>query len=230
MPDDRGATSSYRSSKPWDTPLPRLGGDSSDDPDDRPWSFTDEEHWLLSFYRASEISGALFFGRIARTLNPGPLQADMSHHFADEAKHASYWTRCVEELGAQPMRLPHAYQDAYLEAAGLPANMMEVLSITHVFEKRVFNQYIRHLKTPDLHPAIAWTIGQILEDEKWHVHWVSRALKDMEATHGADEVRGTLARHAAADREVYAKTIEEHGERFGHILAAPPEEDVDEPG
>src|SRR5262245_66453279 len=79
--------------------------------------------WLLSYYRTSEISGALFFGQVARTLRPGPLQADVTHHFADEANHAKYWTRCIEDLGHNAEKLSGSYQDQYLEAVGLPANL-----------------------------------------------------------------------------------------------------------
>ena len=56
---------------------------------------SENELWLLSFYRTSEISGSLFFGKLARTLRPGPIQIDMTKHFADEANHAWYWTECI---------------------------------------------------------------------------------------------------------------------------------------
>ena len=50
---------------------------------------TDNLHWILSFYRTSEISGALFFGQLANALRPSRIQADMTRHFADEAQHAA---------------------------------------------------------------------------------------------------------------------------------------------
>ena len=53
-----------------------------------PRPVAENELWLLSYYRSSEINGALFFGRVARTVR-GPLQVDVTHHFADEANHAS---------------------------------------------------------------------------------------------------------------------------------------------
>ncbi len=96
--------------------------------------------WILSFYRTSEISGALFFGELARSLRPSAIQQDMTRHFADEANHARYWTDCLEKLGVQPLKLPTAYQNQYLAAAGMPANLMEILAITLVFEKRVVGQ------------------------------------------------------------------------------------------
>lgn len=176
-----------------------------------------EDEWLLSFYRTSEISGALFFGRIARSLKPGPTQRDMTRHFADEAQHARYWTNCIADLGARALKLDAAYQDQYISAVGLPANLMEVLAITHVFERRVVNQYARHLRVPNLHPEIKNTLDTIVEDERWHIEWVRDALKDMESEYGKDHISGTLDRMVAADREIYQNVSQEHEERVLHL-------------
>lgn len=177
----------------------------------------DTQRWLLSYYRASEISGALFFGRLARAQPPGPVQEDLTRHFADEAQHARYWTDCIAELGATADKLGVAYQDQYLAAAGLPANLMEVLAITSVFERRVVNQYARHLAVPGLEPAVARTLTTIMGDERWHISWVRQALKDMEADYGADHVRSTVRRYQQADREIYAATLREHEDRLGFL-------------
>ena len=155
---------------------------------------------------------------MARAQAPGPLQEDLTRHFADEAQHARYWTDCISELGASALRLGVSYQDQYLAAAGLPANIMEVLAITSVFERRVVNQYARHLAVPGLEPAVARTLLKIMEDERWHIFWVRQALKDMEGEYGASHVKDTVRRYQAADREVYGATIREHEERLGFLL------------
>ena len=180
-------------------------------------TLSENDLWLLSFYRSSEINGALFFGRVARTLRGGPLQADVTHHFADEANHAKYWTRCIEDLGYNAEKLSGAYQDQYLEAVGLPANLMEVMAITQVFEKRVIGQYHRHLRAPDTHPRVRQTIETIMEDERWHVKYVRDALQEMAKKYGQELVDNTLARFTAADEEVYAKTLAEYGERIAFL-------------
>lgn len=177
---------------------------------------SDNDRWLLSFYRTSEINGALFFGRVARTIR-GPLQADVTHHFADEAAHASYWTRCLQELGQAPIKLARGYQDRYLEAVGLPANLMEIMAITQVFEKRVIGQYREHLRYSGTHPAVRRTIERIMQDERWHIAYVRDALAGMAESYGAAEIEATLARFAAADREVYAETLAEYGERIAFL-------------
>jgi hypothetical protein len=180
-------------------------------------TLSENDLWLLSFYRSSEINGALFFGRVARTLRGGPLQADVTHHFADEANHAKYWTRCIEDLGYNAEKLSGSYQDQYLEAVGLPANLMEVMAITQVFEKRVIGQYHRHLRAPDTHPRVRQTIETIMEDERWHVKYVRDALQEMAKKYGQELVDDTLARFTAADEEVYAKTLAEYGERIAFL-------------
>ena len=185
---------------------------------------SDNELWILSFYRVSEISGALFFGRLARALRPGRIQADMTQHFADEAAHAGYWTDCIERLGAQPLKLEAAYQDQYLAAAGMPVNIMEILAITQIFERRVIGQYQRHSQAPVLHPIEHETIGRIMQDERWHIQWIRDALKGLEGEYGRDQIDATLKRYRDADQEVYRKTMAEHEQRVQHLIASTPRE------
>jgi hypothetical protein len=179
-------------------------------------TLSENDLWLLSYYRYSEINGALFFGRVARFIR-GPLLVDVTHHFADEAQHAHYWTKCIDELGHLPLRQTQAYQDQYLEAVGIPANMMEIMAITQVFEKRVIGQYRQHLRLPGLHPEVQSTIETIMQDERWHIQYVREALAGMVEVYGADEIEQTLARHTSADEQVYANTLAEFGERVAFL-------------
>lgn len=174
--------------------------------------------WVLSFYRTSEISGALFFGRLARSMRPGPIQRDMTRHFSDESQHAWYWTQCIERLGAQPLKLDQSYQDQYLAAAGMPANLMEVLAITQVFERRVINQYARHARAPGLQEEVRETLARIMADERWHISWIRDALRSMEPEYGKDAIQATLKRFWRADQSVYRQTMEEHTERVRRLL------------
>ena len=179
---------------------------------------SENELWVLSFYRTSEISGALFFGRLAKSMKPGAIQRDMTKHFADEAMHSWYWTSCIERLGGEPLKLSESYQDQYLAAAGMPVNLMEVLAITQVFEKRVINQYARHNQVPGLQAEVRDTLAKIMLDEKWHIEWIHDALKKMEPEYGKELIETTLRRFQTADREVYSKTIQEHEERIQAIV------------
>jgi len=182
-----------------------------------PPALSENDLWLLSFYRTSEVSGALFFGRVARSVHPGPLQRDITHHFADEANHARWWSECVDDLGAAPLNLGRAYQDDYLGAAGLPANVMEVLAITQVFEKRAINLYHRHMRLDGVHPRVAQTLDRIMGDERWHIQYVRAALREQEAVHGPEAIEATLRRFDEADDAVFARLMAECGERFPYI-------------
>jgi bacterioferritin (cytochrome b1) len=178
----------------------------------------DHQRWLLSFYRTSEINGALFFGRLARTIRSGPIQADMTRHFADESQHARWWTDCIQQLGDDPLKLRDAYQDQYLEAGGMPVNLMEILAVTLVFERRVVGQYAAHARVPGLAQPIRDTLARIMNDEKWHIKWVSEALKKMESEYGAAEVEKALKRYSEADQEVYRRTLDEHQTRLASLM------------
>ncbi len=184
----------------------------------------EDELWLLSYYRTSEISGALFFGRVARTLRPGHIQVDLSHHFADEAQHAWYWTRCIDCLGRKPLKLERAYQDQYAAVGGTPANLLEVLAVTQVFERRVIGQYARHLRRPGLDPVVRETLETIIADERWHLRWVRDALREMEPEHGAEAIRSALRRYGEADEAIYARTLAEVEERAALVFRPTPGE------
>jgi rubrerythrin len=178
----------------------------------------ENERWLLSFYRTSEISGSLFFGKLAKSLKAGPIQHDMTKHYADEAMHAWYWTDCLDKLGVEPLELGGAYQDQYLAAAGMPVNIMEILAITQVFERRVINQYAVHSRADGIHALVKNTIDRIVEDEKWHIKWIRDALKNMESDYGKNTIDETIERFLQADAEVYAKTVREHEERVRELM------------
>ncbi len=181
------------------------------------YKISEDERWLLSFYRSSEISGALFFGKLARNLKGGPIQHDLTKHFADESMHAWLWTETLTKLNQTPLKLNIAYQDQYIAAAGMPANIMEILALTLIFERRVIGQYILHRQSDNIHPIIKQTIETISNDEVWHIEWVSKALEDLKAEYGADHVDKTIKHYQDADREIYKKTIEEHEQRIHFI-------------
>ena len=108
----------------------------------------------------------------------------------------------------------------YLAAAGMPVNIMEILAITQVFERRVINQYAVHGRADGIPELVKSTIDRIVEDEKWHIEWIREALKGMEDQYGAETIKDTLRRYTLADREVYANTAKEHSERLGDLRLA----------
>lgn len=175
---------------------------------------SESDLWILSYYRYSEISGALFFGSLLRMFRSGSVGRNLTKHAADESQHAWYWTECIHALGKEPVKVDRTYQEQYLEAIGLPVNLMEILASTQTFEKRVINQYARHAQLPGLDPIVSATIRKIMEDEKWHIAWIQKALQDMEPEYGKEQVESTLRRYAEADKAIYAKTLAENEQRI----------------
>lgn len=178
----------------------------------------DNEKWILSFYRNSEITGALFFGRLAQYVPNAEIRNDLTKHFADESQHAWHWTKCLEDLGQTPVRVADAYQDRYFEAAGAPVNLMEIMAVTQVFEIRVIKQYNRHMHAPNTHPLVKETFKKIMLDEAWHVKWIGEALKKMEVDFGADLVAKTLDRFQKADELIYGQVMKEYDQRISHLF------------
>jgi hypothetical protein len=178
----------------------------------------ENELWIMSYYRASEIAGAEFFARLARSVRAGPIQRDLTKHFADEAAHAWYWTACIEAHGKEPVKVRDAYQSQYLAAAGMPVNLMEVLAITQVFERRAIRQYTLHRQKHDLSDATRETLDRIMIDEKWHLRWIRDALRTLEDQYTKDAISATLRRFAAADEAVYLQTMAEHEQRLQHLI------------
>ena len=181
-------------------------------------NLSENDLWLLSYYRNSEITGALFFGRIARLKTIARLQTDITQHFADEANHAALWTSCITDLGHEPLKVRVSYQDQYFDVVGAPANLMEVLAITWVFEKRTIGAYRRHQAFAGVHPRVRDTLERIMVDERWHLQYVRTALTSLEARFGKAHIDETVARFTAADREVYERTLAEYGDRVAFLV------------
>ena len=181
---------------------------------------SENELWLLSFYRYSEIQGAIFFAKVSQLIPTGPIQCDVTRHFADESQHARYWTDSIAQLGSEPIKLGNAYQDNYFKAAGVPKSLMEVMAITQVFETRAIREYGLHQKVPNLNPIIRETLSKIMADEKWHLKWVSEALEDMESQYGREKITETIKRYRQADQEVFEGMMKEHGHRLQAVFSS----------
>jgi len=59
-------------------------------------------------------------------------------------------------------------------------------------------------------------------DERWHISYVRDALAGMAQRYGEAEVAQTLDRFDAADREVYARTLAEYGDRIAFLADPAP--------
>ena len=168
---------------------------------------SENELWILSYYRESELAGALVMGRLARCTDDDDLRVRLTEHCAEEAHHAWLWTATILEVGGMPLRVSETYQSRYYAMIGQPATVLEVLALTQVFEKRVLRHFRDHLRRPDTHPAVARTLRQMVAEEAGHIGWVKERLDRCAGELGVMAVEEVLRRFEEIDEEVYADLL-----------------------
>jgi len=181
----------------------------------------DEELWILSYYRASELAGSLLMGRLARRARGDELRARLTWHFAEEARHAWRWTEVIRRLGADPLPVGETYQSNYLGRAGVPRHEVDLLALTYVFERRVARHFALHRQLEGVHPLVRDTLATMCGEEGSHIRWIRERL---DAEDDRARVEAALARYEAIDREVYR----EEAERFAARGWALPRRVLDE--
>jgi acyl carrier protein len=164
---------------------------------------TENELWLLSYYRESELAGALLMGRLARETDDDELRVRLTEHCAEEARHAWAWTETILKVGGTPLRVSETYQSRYHAAVGNPSNLLEVLALTQIFERRVVRHFKAHLSWRGTHPEVARTLQQLIDEEVGHIRWVKDRLDAHAALHGESVVKDMLDRFHRIDDQVY---------------------------
>jgi acyl carrier protein len=164
---------------------------------------SENDLWILSYYRESELAGGLIMGRLARETDDDDLRVHLTEHCAEETMHAWLWTQTILKVGGTPKRVAETYQARYYAEIGMPASMLEVLTLTQVFERRVIRHFRAHLKWPDVHPAVAETLQRMIEDEVGHISWVKDRLDRYAAEKGDALVAETMRRFTEVDERVY---------------------------
>lgn len=164
---------------------------------------TENELWLLSYYRESELAGGLLMGRLARETDDDDLRVRLTEHCAEEAGHAWAWTETILKVGGTPRRVSETYQSRYHAAVGNPSNLLEVLALTQIFERRVVRHFRAHLSWPGTHPEVRRTLQQLIDEEVGHIRWVKDRLDAYAAVHGDAVVKEMLDRFQRIDEQVY---------------------------
>lgn len=189
----------------------------------------ENELWLLSYYRASELAGALVMGRLAAQTDDDELRVRLTEHCAEEANHAWLWTRTILEVGGTPRRVAETYQTRYLAEIGPPVTTLEVLALTQVFERRVMRHFRDHLRRPGTHPAVARTLRRMIAEEVGHIGWVKERLERCARATGTAAVVEVQRRYAAVDGKIYAE-LTEYRDRFRELADPARQIDVNPPG
>ena len=186
---------------------------------------TENELWLLSYYRESELAGSLLMGRLARETDDGDLRVRLTEHCAEEARHAWAWTETILKVGGMPKRVSETYQSRYHAAVGNPSNLLEVLALTQIFERRVVRHFRAHLSWPGTHPEVARTLQQLIDEEAGHIRWVKDRLDAYAAANGETVVEEMLDRFKRIDEQVYNE-LKEYASCFEKV-AGPKRTDSD---
>lgn len=177
-----------------------------------------DELWVLSYYRASELAGALLFGRLARRTIDPEMAALLTDHFAEEARHAQLWTQTIRRLGHWPIRITETYQSRYAREIGLPTSIPQILVLTRVFEERICHHFSRHARRPNTHPAVKETLLTMLRDESQHLDWVGKKLAEYEIA-GVEDIAGLTRSYREADERIYRDVLI-HEKRLWDFLGA----------
>jgi demethoxyubiquinone hydroxylase (CLK1/Coq7/Cat5 family) len=168
---------------------------------------------VLNFYRASELHGGLILGQMVRRTRDPELILNLTRHSAEEVMHAQLWTEAIVAIGGRPSPVRDTYQTRYAKEVGMPISMLEILSLTQVFERRVYRHFMEHLRRPGVQPVIEATLRRMLDEERGHLTWVKKWL-DKQSAGRPEEVRQVLRRYAAADERVYAAISAQYGWRL----------------
>ena len=163
-------------------------------------------HITLNRYRYNEQRSCKDLTNLIEALNgkPQDLVKDLSHHVADEARHALWLTDLLVDLGAEvgtPPGLSYIDeferlldQDSFQSPDRLEDGVISALVAINVTEKRgceYFAAHIHALKSAPQTPEniqIRETLERILPEEAAHVRWGTRRL-------------ATIARQSPASRE-----------------------------
>jgi acyl carrier protein len=164
---------------------------------------SENDLWILSYYRESELAGSLVMGRLARETDDDDLRVHLTEHCAEEAFHSWLWTQTILKVGGTPKRVAETYQTRYYAEIGTPTSLLEILALTQVFERRVIRHFRAHLKWPNTHPAVAETLQRMIEDEVGHISWVKDRLDRYAAEKGEAIVAETMRRFTEIDQRVY---------------------------
>ncbi|MDV3002124.1 MAG: hypothetical protein N5P05_003730 [Chroococcopsis gigantea SAG 12.99] len=154
-----------------------------------------EIHYVtLNRYRYNEQRSCKDLTELIEKLdgNPKELIQDISHHIADEARHAYWLTDLLVELGADigtPPGLSYIDeferlidQDSFQTESQREEGIISALAAINVTEKRgceYFSAHIQALKEAEQTPEnikIRSTLEQIFPEEAGHVRWGSRLL------------------------------------------------------
>lgn len=177
----------------------------------------------LNRYRYNEQRSCKDLTDVIEKLNgqPRELIKDLSHHIADEARHAMWLTDLLIELGANVGNPPGVSyideferlldKDSYEASDKLEDGIIAALAAINVTEKRGCEYFSAHIYALKQAPQteenikIRETIEKILPEEAGHVRWGNRWLAQIadKSPEHRQKVEQAKRKYAAIEQAAY---------------------------
>jgi hypothetical protein len=177
----------------------------------------------LNRYRYSEQRSCKDLTEVIEKLNgqPPELVRDLSHHIADESRHAMWLTDLLIDLGADvgtPLGASYIDeferlldQDAYVDESHLEDGIISALAAINVTEKRGCEYFSAHIRVLEQAPQteenikIRETIERIFPEEAGHVRWGNRWLAQIanKSPEHRQKVDAAKRRYAAIEQSAF---------------------------
>lgn len=164
---------------------------------------SEQELYVLSYYRACELAGSILFGKLAFHTTIDAYRVPLTEHCLEEAKHAWLWTKVIHDLGHTPLKVTQTYQTEYRKLFGIPENILEIFYLTQIFERRTLDHFTKHLNLHGTHPLIKSALQKIIDDEIGHIGWIRQELDKYAQENGKDKLDAIMKKLGKMDEQVY---------------------------
>lgn len=174
---------------------------------------------LVRQYAIDEISGGLLLGQFALKSETPFVRSKLTYHSMDELRHGWLWTKLLDKkgVGVAGAKGGNDYFD-FIEAQKDEINF---LAAVHIYELRVPFHLGTHMEISNIDPDLKEVMGQIRDDEKFHLSWIKDYLiKHMETD--PKSVLDAVKRAEDIEEKTYMKYInhiKQYGDYFGELAS-----------
>jgi hypothetical protein len=168
-------------------------------------NITTRELELLNIYCTSALHSARWLGRAARRTQDPELCMELARRAADAVRQARYWAETARAVGGAVTPAETTLHEQYTERFGQPSNLLDVLTLSQLYERRLARQLLQHFHQPGTHPVVRATLRRVIEEEvepEWATRWLDRASHTLEEQ--IHKIRGSYAQIEAALPDTFA--------------------------
>ncbi len=173
---------------------------------------------LFNYYRDAELRSADLTLRLINKAENLNIQEKLARHLADATNHAWLWTERIGALGGQPTRINTGYHRLLRRKVGLPANLLELLTLMCVVEERARKRYEEHAARSDIAPETLEILNEMRADEEAHLAWITEKLTELGAKEGQEKVTAELQRYRVIEATVFADMQQEEQRALAEVV------------